>query len=55
MRQGWLIATGVMLAFCLFAIWQSLLLPLTDQLGPGPGLLSVLAGADRRGASPSRC
>jgi putative tricarboxylic transport membrane protein len=26
-----------MLAFCLFALWQSLLLPLTDRLGPGPG------------------
>ena len=37
MRQGRLIATGAMLAFCLFAIWQSLLLPLTDRLGPGPG------------------
>ncbi len=37
MRQGRLIATGAMLAFCLFAVWQSLLLPLTDRLGPGPG------------------
>jgi putative tricarboxylic transport membrane protein len=37
MRQGRLIATGVMLAFCLFALWQSLLLSLTDRLGPGPG------------------
>jgi putative tricarboxylic transport membrane protein len=37
MRQGRLIATGAMLVFCLFAIWQSLLLPLTDRLGPGPG------------------
>lgn len=37
MRQGRLIATGAMLAFCLFAIWQSLLLSLTDRLGPGPG------------------
>ncbi len=36
-RRGWLIATGVMLALCLFAIWQSLLLPLMDKLGPGPG------------------
>jgi hypothetical protein len=34
MRQGRLIATSAMLAFCLFAIWQSLLLPLTDRLGP---------------------
>jgi putative tricarboxylic transport membrane protein len=37
MRQGRLVATGVMLAFCLFAAWQSYLLPLTDRLGPGPG------------------
>ncbi|WP_395715140.1 tripartite tricarboxylate transporter TctB family protein [Reyranella sp.] len=37
MRRGRLVATGAMLAFCLFALWQSLLLPLTDRLGPGPG------------------
>jgi putative tricarboxylic transport membrane protein len=37
MRQGRLIATGAMLVFCLFAVWQSLLLSLTDRLGPGPG------------------
>jgi putative tricarboxylic transport membrane protein len=37
MRQGRLIATGAMLVFCLFAMWQSLLLSLTDRLGPGPG------------------
>ena len=36
-RQGWLIATGLMLALCLFFLWQSLLLSLTDKLGPGPG------------------
>lgn len=48
-RQGWLIATGAMLALCLFAIWQSLLLPLSDKLGPGPGFfpfwLSLLGAA----------
>ena len=37
MRQGRLIATGAMLVFCLFAVWQSSLLSLTDRLGPGPG------------------
>src|SRR5688572_6153618 len=37
MRQGRLVATGVMLVFCVFAVWQSYLLPLTDRLGPGPG------------------
>ncbi len=48
-RRGWLIATGVMLALCLFAIWQSLLLPLIDKLGPGPGFfpfwLSLIGAA----------
>lgn len=37
MRQGRLVATGAMLGFCLFALWQASLLPLTDRLGPGPG------------------
>jgi len=37
MRQGRLVATGLMLLFCLVAAWQSWLLPLTDRLGPGPG------------------
>ncbi len=37
MRQGRLVATGLMLLFCLAAAWQSWLLPLTDRLGPGPG------------------
>ena len=41
MRQGRLIATGAMLVLCLFAIWQSLLLPLTDRLGPGPGFFPL--------------
>jgi len=48
-RQGWLIATGVMLALCLFAVWQSSLLALTDKLGPGPGFfpfwLSLIGSA----------
>lgn len=37
MRQGRLVATGVLLLFCLVAAWQSWKLPLTDRLGPGPG------------------
>lgn len=49
MRQGRLVATGAMLAFCLFALWQSLLLSLTDRLGPGPGFfpfwLAVIGAA----------
>jgi putative tricarboxylic transport membrane protein len=36
-RQGWLVATGIMLALCLLAVWQSSLLALSDKLGPGPG------------------
>lgn len=39
-RRGWLIATATMMAICVFAIWQSLLLSLTDRLGPGPGFFS---------------
>ena len=50
MRQGRLIATGAMLVFCLFAIWQSLLLSLTDRLGPGPGFFPFWLAADRRRA-----
>ena len=44
MRQGRLIATGAMLVFCLFAMWQSLLLSLTDRLGPGPGFFPFWLG-----------
>lgn len=44
MRQGRLITTGAMLVFCLFAIWQSLLLSLTDRLGPGPGFFPFWLG-----------
>ncbi|HSI00122.1 MAG TPA: tripartite tricarboxylate transporter TctB family protein [Reyranella sp.] len=36
-RQGWLVATSIMLALCLLAVWQSSLLALSDKLGPGPG------------------
>ncbi|HYD07741.1 MAG TPA: tripartite tricarboxylate transporter TctB family protein [Reyranella sp.] len=36
-RQGWLVATGIMLALCLLTVWQSSLLALSDRLGPGPG------------------
>ena len=50
MRQGRLIATGVMLVFCVFAMWQSLLLSLTDRLGPGPGFFPFWLGADRHRA-----
>ena len=44
MRQGRLIATGAMLVFCVFAMWQSLLLSLTDRLGPGPGFFPFWLG-----------
>ena len=52
MRQGRLIATGAMLVFCVFAIWQSLLLSLTDRLGPGPGFFPFWLAADRHRARP---
>lgn len=64
-RQGWLIATSVMLALCLLAVWQSSLLALTDKLGPGPGFfpfwlsligsgfsLALLIGVVRAPADP---
>jgi len=37
MRRAWQIASAIMLAICLFVVWQSLQLPFTDRLGPGPG------------------
>jgi putative tricarboxylic transport membrane protein len=39
LRRGWLIATAAMLVLCLFALWQSSLLAMTDRLGPGPGFI----------------
>jgi putative tricarboxylic transport membrane protein len=60
MRQGRLIATGAMLVFCVFAIWQSLLLSLTDRLFPfwlgliGAGLAAaLLVSTFREAADPS--
>jgi putative tricarboxylic transport membrane protein len=44
LRRGWLIATAAMFVLCLFAIWQSLLLSLTDRLGPGPGFFPFWLG-----------
>ena len=68
MRQGRLIATGAMLVLCLFAVWQSLLLPLTDRLGPGPGFfpfwlaligtglaIALLVSTFREAADPADC
>ena len=37
MRNGWLIATAVMLVICLVTGWYSIQLALFDRLGPGPG------------------
>ena len=45
MRRGRLIATGTLLALCLFALWQALLLPLMDRLGPGPGFFPLWLAA----------
>ena len=50
-RQCWLVATGIMLALCLLAVWQSSLLALSDKLGPGPGFFPFwlsLIGAIRQ-------
>jgi putative tricarboxylic transport membrane protein len=48
-RQGWLVASGIMLVLCLLAVWQSSLLALSDKLGPGPGFfpfwLSLIGAA----------
>src|SRR5262245_45048188 len=41
MRRAWQIATAIMLAVCLLMVWQSLRLPLTDRLGPGPGFFPL--------------
>ncbi len=41
MRRAWQIATAIMLAVCLLMVWQSLQLPLTDRLGPGPGFFPL--------------
>ncbi len=49
LRRGWLAASIVMLAVCLFFAWQSWQLSLSDRLGPGPGFfpfwLSLLGAA----------
>jgi putative tricarboxylic transport membrane protein len=44
-KRGWIVASLVFLGLFGFAIWQSLLLPLIDELGPGPGFFPLaLAG-----------
>ncbi len=52
MRQGRLIATGAMLVFCLFAHLAIFAAVADGPPGPRPGLLSVLAGADRHRPGP---
>jgi putative tricarboxylic transport membrane protein len=44
-KRGWIVASLAFLGLFCFAIWQSLLLPLLDELGPGPGFFPLaLAG-----------
>lgn len=37
MRRAWQVATAIMFAICVFMLFQSLQLSLSDRLGPGPG------------------
>ncbi len=45
MKRGWIVASLVFLGLFCFAIWQSLLLPLIDELGPGPGFFPLALAA----------
>ena len=48
MKFGWLVGSVCFLALFCFGMWQSLLLPFGDRIGPGPGFfpfwLSLLGG-----------
>ncbi|MEZ5815773.1 MAG: tripartite tricarboxylate transporter TctB family protein [Hyphomicrobiaceae bacterium] len=45
MKRGWIVASLVFLALFCATIWQSVSLPLLDELGPGPGFFPLwLAG-----------
>ncbi|MGE0701458.1 MAG: tripartite tricarboxylate transporter TctB family protein [Hyphomicrobiaceae bacterium] len=41
MKRGWIVASLCFLALFVFTIWQSLSLPLLDELGPGPGFFPL--------------
>ena len=45
MKRGWIVASLVFLAIFCATAWQSVSLPLIDELGPGPGFFPLwLAG-----------
>jgi putative tricarboxylic transport membrane protein len=44
MRRGWQVASVIMLALCLFFMWESWQLSLSDRLGPGPGFFPFWLG-----------
>lgn len=44
MKFGWMVGSGCFLALFCFAIWQSLLIPFGDRLGPGPGFFPFWLG-----------
>ena len=44
MKFGWMAGSICFLALFCFAIWQSLLLPFGDRIGPGPGFFPFWLG-----------
>lgn len=44
MKIGWQIGSACFLALFAFGVWLSLLLPLGDRLGPGPGFFPLWLG-----------
>ena len=41
MKRGWIVASIAFLALFCLMIWESVLLPLLDELGPGPGFFPL--------------
>ncbi len=44
MKRGWQLASLSLLALFIYAIWLSVQLPLSDELGPGPGFFPLWLG-----------
>jgi putative tricarboxylic transport membrane protein len=44
LKFGWMVGSVCFLALFCFAIWQSLLLPFGDRIGPGPGFFPFWLG-----------
>lgn len=53
LRRGWLATSVVMLALCLYFVWLSWQLSLSDELGPGPGFFPFWLGLIGAGLSAS--